>query len=90
MTEHYPYRFKTEAEFIEEFGENWNIGRRGTVDWAIPKMNYLFGIPYPYYYVDRLEIPFTRLPSFDGWSISWDMLTENKPITPDYTPRRKK
>jgi len=83
MTEHYPYRFKTEAEFIKEFGKNWNINKGGRVDWAIPKMNNLFGTPYPYF-VNKNNKMLSRL---DGWSISWNMLTE---IKPDYTPRRKK
>jgi len=84
MKEPYPYRFKTEAEFIKEFGKNWNINKGGRVDW-ISSMDYLFGISYPYF-VDKNKL----LPKLNGWSISWDMLTENKPTEPDYTPRRKK
>jgi hypothetical protein len=36
-------RFKTEEEFINEYGEQW----RNSVDWKIPEMNYLFGIKVP-------------------------------------------
>jgi len=83
MTEHYPYRFKTEAEFIKEFGERWRFQKIRS-GWN-NDMDYLFGIPYPYY-VDENKL----LQSLSYWTISWDMLTENKPIAPDYTPRRKR
>ena len=35
----YPYRFKTEDEFITEYGENWG----NDVAWNYSSMNYLFG-----------------------------------------------
>ena len=88
MKKHYPYRFKIETEFIKEFGENWHFNSdnwdlwiSGSIDW-ISSMDYLFGISYPYF-VDKNKL----LPKLNGWSISWNMLTE---IKPDYTPRRKK
>ena len=85
MTEHYPYRFKTETEFIKEFGEDWGLGfHKIQAGWNI-RMNKYIGTPYPYY-VDKNKL----LPRLDNWGISWDMLTENKPTEPDYTPRRKK
>ena len=80
--EWFPYRFKTENEFIEEFGHNWK--RRIESGWASHgEMDYLFGQIYPHNInIDNRNYV---LPSIDGWSISWDMLTPNKKIEPTLT-----
>jgi len=82
MKEDYPYRFKTESEFLTEFGENW----RSNVDrlWnSSGRMDHLFGQPYPFF----IKSDDGWLNEFDNWSISWDMLTENKPLVPTYEKR---
>lgn len=77
--ESYPYRFKTKDEFEKEFGDYWRISVASyfTVD-----MDYLLNQPYPFY-VEKGD----TLHNLDGWNISWDMLTKNKPTTPSYQPR---
>jgi hypothetical protein len=83
MKEEYPYRFKTEEEFIKEFGVNWHYSpNKPNINWCYPKMNYLFGKIYPYPIVD---IRF-GLFKIDGWSINRYMLTE-KIKKPSYKPR---
>ena len=58
-------RFKTEQEFIEEFGEDWRYKRFGEngLPWPLP-MDYLFGQPHD---GSRKK---------DDWIISLDMLTD--------------
>ena len=94
---YYPYRFKTEQEFINAFGEDWNdvISERGP-NWAGEEMNHLFGVDFPFeqrqlnpkeddYPINgRWDDP----NSHQDWSISWDMLTPNEPQTPSYAPRK--
>lgn len=92
----YPYRFKTEQEFINEFGENWRaVIMRSGPDWA-DSMDHLFGQDFPYedsqlnprdsrYPVNgRMNDPYTGC----DWKISWEMLIPNKPKIPNYKPRK--
>lgn len=92
----YPYRFKTEEEFIDEFGYNWrDVIMRNGPNWA-DEMDYLFGQDFPYeendlnskdsrFPVDnRLNDPQTNW----SWLISWVMLIPNKPKIPNYEPRK--
>jgi len=87
MKKHWPYRFKTEKEFIEEFGENWN----NNINWANQSMNYLFGIPFEYdcetdiknnHYIGHFVFGHT------SWSIDTIMLTKNTLPVPNYNPKK--
>lgn len=93
MKNKYPYRFKTEKEFIDEYGSNW---RHGRIDcgWNI-RMDYLLGKEYEYIKNEIVEDEYGELPiarvngkSDYRWSISWGMLTKNKPKVPSYKPRK--
>lgn len=66
----YPYRFKTEAEFIKKFGSNWkNVIKKSWVK----EMDDLLGKTYPF----NVECKCLKLSFHDGWAVTWDMLTEN-------------
>lgn len=79
-TKRYPYRFKTEEEFVKEFGSNWR--KKVNNGWVISgRMDNLFGEDYPYD-VKKGDI----LKSHNIWYISWDMLTPNNP---SYTTKGK-
>lgn len=90
----YPYRFKTEDEFIKEYGEQW----RDNIDYGWDSgMDYLFGKEYEYtkQQIEEQTNIYYDLPEaiFDGhsdyrWTISWDMLTKNKPKVPNYHSRK--
>ena len=84
------YRFKTEEEFLEQYGYNWenDITRHiyGGIDYLwVSNMNYLFGtdfnqeIPNKHEYV---TIPRKDDP-MDRWFITYPMLTK-KDIKPFY------
>lgn len=86
----YPYRFKTEKEFIKEYGHNWiNV-----VGWNDDnQMDYLFGQPYPFNVTKRDEglpnINYVDDGFYDYWYINWKMLTNNEPIVPSYKSKGK-
>jgi hypothetical protein len=78
---HFPYRFKTKQEFIDEYGEDF----RHICNWCTDGgMDYLYGKPYPFIKVN-VNI---KLISIDGWYISIDMLTLNEEKIPDYKPKK--
>lgn len=66
------YRFKTEKEFIAEFGKNWYEQVRCT--WAGGDMDYLFDTMVPSRAISELLLGGTG--QVDHWQISWDMITE--------------
>ena len=76
----YPFRFKIESEFLAEFGEDWrnDIHMMWNGD---GNMDYLYGQPYPHIDIYKNQY---WLNNVDNWSVSWDMLTENKPLVPNY------
>jgi len=85
------YRFKTEEEFIKEFGEDWKYEYHRP-DWC-NSMDSLFGINYPYN-ENELDTTF-HMPRMDklynngnNWSIGWWMLTKNKSSMPNYKPKK--
>lgn len=85
----YSYRFKTEQEFIQEFGQQWkNIIMFG---WNV-KMNKFFGAILPYEPTPEQLLkksnkdPLTFLDEYYNWTISWDMVKLN---SPDYKPKNK-
>ncbi len=80
MEKHYPYRFKTEEEFVKEFGNDWAPDR---VDWAYPDMNYLFGMPFPYDDFQSGRYTFGAR----SWHIDSKMITKNKKTKPSYKPK---
>ncbi len=88
MNLEYPYRFKTEQEFIEEYGEDWRLGNirgLGAFYWN-PSMNYLLGKDYPFVINLNVLDEDDIIPNCDEWCISPDMLTK-KVIVPNYRPK---
>lgn len=95
---YYPYRFKTEKEFIEQYGHYW----KRSVAWNDKGyMDYLFGKPYKDESLDfsSVEFWYGSVPVQQGhydpidpnrtnWTITRNMLTENEPIKPYYSPRK--
>jgi hypothetical protein len=88
----YPYRFKTEQEMINDYGENW-MEVFGETGWN-SDMNNLLGIDYPFM-VDELNLDSTSPMNDDfedingiDWSICPKMLTKNKPTKPNYKPKK--
>jgi hypothetical protein len=82
------YRFKTEQEFIEEFGKGWkhqwknyslpNIYNLVEVDWT-DEMGFLFGeILEPEISETIYRNPSAQI-KIDGWIISKEMITD-KPL----------
>ena len=65
------YRFKTEEEFIKEFGNNWWAKVDGY--WA-EGMNRFLGKPMK----ELNELEHSRIAFVDGWRISRDMVVENR------------
>lgn len=64
------YRFKTEEEFIKEFGKNWRYVING--GWS-DKMDGFLGKPVEV--LNKLE--FKQNICVGGWTISRDMITKN-------------
>lgn len=92
--EEYPYRFRTEKEFIDDFGEEWSNNFFG-IGWT-DAMNELFGLIYPYTENDisTFDDYYGKLPNIRGprtnmmWSVHKNMLIKNKPKKPSYKPRQ--
>lgn len=80
---HYPYRFKTEEEFIKKFSHDWKIYISS--GWNVG-MDKFFGKPYEYDINKSSRLPGIR--DNDGsWRISWDMLVKNIKV-PNYKPKK--
>lgn len=81
----FPYRFKTEQEFITEFGKLWYD--RIHYGWNQKGMKSLLGITYPF----NITKDEDRLPQIiadgDVWCISLDMIIKND-AKPNYEPRK--
>ena len=74
----YPYRFMTEEEFEDRYGDDW----LDTVHWNYNEMDYMYGITFPNNH---------RIGMYDGWTVYVNMLTDNeknKSKKPSYTPRK--
>lgn len=96
MIKIFPYRFKTQEEFIKEFGINWKdkIQINRLPNWSMD-MNHLFGKPFPFI---KYDLDFNSMYPIDGrwrdtyghytWKISWLMLTKTE-IIPNYNPKIK-
>lgn len=68
-------RFKTEDEFIQEFGEDW----RGLAYWPVA-MNYLFGLPCrPEWVGNRQDMHSDKTNGDSAWRVYPDMVTD-KPL----------
>jgi len=91
----YPYRFKTEEEFIKVFGNTWTTD----VSWGVPGMDYLFGMDFEYSTDKEIiqeefkntnnifnDIEFINIPN-SGWTACRLMLKQNKakPVISTYT-----
>jgi hypothetical protein len=87
------YRFKTEKEFIKEFGDAWvyNIhdNQKNTWCWASPDMNYLFGTVLEIDFPD--DVNSIRIDdNYNIYYITRNMLIENEIPKPNYLPRKKR
>jgi hypothetical protein len=91
--EWYPYRVKTESEFIEEFGYGWKRIVFDGVGWN-PHMWNLLGIDYPNkHFTMEHRYPDDEIRILDNNGQSWVIpcmaLIENKPTqVPSYKPRK--
>ena len=92
----YKYRFKTEQEFVNEFGEEW----RHSVDAVFPtSMDYLLGKEFEIKYYKRFINEYGEIKSIAGWlnvpkitgigqwNVSQDMLIKFK-IGVDYNEKK--
>jgi hypothetical protein len=96
MKTYYPYRFKTEKEFIIEYGENWQdiISNYGP-NWC-PQMDVFFGKSFPFMEYElkdrKIDSEYPRDDRWyaegEDWMIGWKMLIENEPPIPNYKPRK--
>ena len=82
ITEH-PYRFKTEDEFEEEFGENWMRSNSFMFPLDGYDMEKYFGVDFLLdydidSYIDDFEGIRVNGYRLNGWYISKNMLTKNK------------
>jgi len=83
----YPYRFKTEKEFKNEFGENWRYHNHESCSFT-ERMDELLGKPYPFN-IDNLDnLPKIYLYQYVCTIENW-MLTKNDPISPTYNPKKR-
>lgn len=95
MKEYYPYRFKTEEEFIKEYGDDWlYIISRYSPNWC-PQMDVFFGKYFPFDEHELNQKIDNEYPIIgrwdtgnDSWCIGWYMLTESTPLIPNYKPRK--
>ncbi len=84
----YKYRFKTEEEFIKEYGENW----RDYTDWnSHGEMDYLFGKKldqdFPENSYDMVIEDHEDDTWYNTWYINRKMLVRY-PVIPDYKPKK--
>ena len=88
MIEWYPYRIKTEEEFVLEYGSNW---RRVVQFNCGGDMDFICGKQLPFSedeVKDVLDNDWKYL-RFHGWTIRRRMITENKKeLRPSYNPRK--
>jgi len=93
MKKEYPYRFKTEKEFIKEYGSEWRKSKRYSTRTGFywnTEMDIFLGTVYPFTdeEIKKFMRPidnFFSFPKCDEWSISDDMLTPNAPT---YKPKK--
>jgi len=78
------YRFKTEKEFIKEYGDNWR--RENPIFWNT-EMDYLLGTPFKITVIEgKIEYHIRRLGTIgDLWIISIHHLKKD---TPTYNKRK--
>lgn len=90
MNENYPYRFKTKDELIREFGLKW---RHCDSDYPyIPEqMDYILGqvLLLTKEYLEQNNYSVAYASNGYRWSVVKYMITENKPIEPNYIPKSK-
>ena len=93
----YPYRFKTEKEFVEDYGYDWKqeitrINSNDIYSW-VDQMDYLLGTELK---ADFKGIPMTipnenqgsNVRLYGNWWITSQMLTSNERTTPNYNPKK--
>ena len=87
MTEWYPYRLKTEKEFLDEYGNDWRYAVQFNFD---GEMDYMCGkvLPFTEDIIKSTVFNGDGFLRFDGWTIKHRMITKNKKREPDYSPRR--
>ena len=97
MKKQYPYRFKTKAEMIKDYGCFWKDSAFPGIGWN-DEMDHLLGKDYPFfeYQLDlstktniqaRLRLTKSRECPIDTWTIVWDMLVVNV-IEPNYKSKK--
>ena len=83
------YRFKTEEEFLEEYGKDWRYEVYAT--WISPDMDKWLGKEVPFEVVENEILQKSVDSSLGGrWLTSKDMMTD-KPLrktVPNYEPRK--
>jgi hypothetical protein len=88
MINNYPYRFKTEQEFINEYGGkfryNYYLDIQIQSCWS-ENMDYLFGKLYPFV-ISEFDLK-NKLLYMDDYLIKSFMLTKNV-IKPTYKPKK--
>jgi len=87
MRKKYKYRFKTEEEFIKEFGNRWR--NNNPLYWN-DRMDYLLGTNFDIDFNGNEEVKIRRLDdSNEYWTISIHHITKEELIlTPDYKPKK--
>jgi len=85
MSKLFKYRFKTEQEFIKEYGINWK--RSNPIFWN-DNMDYLLGTDFNYNFNgdDRVDIPDKNCTS-NCWTISISHV-KKVDLKPTYKPRK--
>ena len=89
------YRFKTEEEFIKQYGGEWKT----KAGWGYEHMDYLLGSVLEYDFpddLDEIELPIDdethklyEIPNNRTvWYIDRDMLTKNNKQIPNYKPKK--
>lgn len=86
MTDWYPYRIKTEEEFLHEYGSDWRsavqFNCEGDMDFMCGKQ-----LPFSENEIKDVLSNNWRYLRFEGWVIKCRMITKNKKTIPDYTPK---
>jgi len=92
-TKKYKYRFKTEEELLDEFGDNWHE----EVDWNDEGyMDYLLGTDIDEKYIEEDDygirefyIPNTNTRvSYSKWIITGNLIKKEKVLPPQYKPKK--
>jgi len=89
MVKNHKYRFKTEQEFVQEYGDGWRNDPKGTGSTFISCMDYLLGkdIKESYYETFGLNGYFVLKSNGFRYGIQ-SYMYKKVSINPDYKPRK--